>query len=245
MAGAEIAVKPERILSKRRLAWAGGAALLGCVACCAVPLLVVAGGSGLLVSIAQYVRPGSELVVGGVAFVAALAWGAVSSWRQRKRAASCGCAPKGRSVASLFRSAAANGEEPIVCTADLRDKPAAQEQMDRYRSAFADLAQTERFDGGFRWRFRSRPGLEGELKLLAEREADCCRFFQFDLLRQGDELVWETRADQRARAAEQRSTCEIDAGTRARQDVVGAVVRVRNELDRPHAVLLVHLRSCG
>ena len=200
MAQAEIAFKPEPILSKRRLAWAGGAAFLGCVACCTVPLLAVAGGSGLLAGIAEYMRPGSELVVGGVAFVGALGWGAVSSWRQRKRAASCGCTPKGGTVASLFRSAAASGEEPIVCTADLRDKPAVQEQMDRYRAAFADLAGTDRFAGGFRWRFRSRPGLEAELKLLAEREADCCRFFQFDLLQQGDEVLWETRANERAAA---------------------------------------------
>jgi hypothetical protein len=198
LAGAVSAFKPERILWKRRLAWAGTAAFLGCVACCAVPLLAVVGGTGLLASIAEYVRPGSVLVVGGVAFVGALGWGAVSSWRQRKRAASCGCGPKEGSVASLFRSATASGSEPIVCTADLRDKPAVQEQMDRYRAAFVDLAGTDRFAGGFRWRFRSRPGLEAELKLLAEREADCCRFFQFDLLKQGDELHWETRTDERA-----------------------------------------------
>jgi hypothetical protein len=73
-----------------------------------------------------------------------------------------------------------------------------QEQIDRYRAAFVHLVGTERLAGGFRWRFRAEPGLEAELKLLAERETDCCRFFQFTLLRSGDELHWETRADQRA-----------------------------------------------
>ena len=42
--------------------------------------------------------------------------------------------------------------------------------------------------------------MEQELRLLAEREHECCRFFQFDLSKVGDELHWETRADERAAA---------------------------------------------
>jgi len=198
MMGDEAVSKPQGILSKRRLAWAGGAALLGCVACCTLPLLAVAGGGGLLASLGAHIRPGSELVVGGVVFIGALSLGAISSWRQRKRATSCGCGPSGGGVSSLFRSTRAADDEPIACTADLQDKPAVQEQMDRYRAAFGRLVGTDRFAGGFRWRFRAQPGLEAELKLLAEREADCCRFFQFDLLKVDDELHWETRANESA-----------------------------------------------
>ncbi len=198
MSGSKVVLKPQRILSKRCLAWAGGAALLGCVACCALPLLAVAGGSGLLVGLASYVRPGSELILGAAVFTGALALGAISSWRQRKRSVSCGCGPSASDESSLYRSPAAIGEEPIACTADLQHKPAVQEQIDRYRAAFVHLVGTDRLAGGFRWRFRAEPGLEAELKLLAERETDCCRFFQFALLRSGDELHWETRADQRA-----------------------------------------------
>lgn len=198
MSGEEVVLKPPGILCKSRLAWAGGAAILGCVACCALPLLAVAGGGGLLAGLGAYVQPGSELVVGGVVFIGALSLGALSSWRQRTRATSCGCGPSGDGVRSVFRSAAATEDEPIACTADLKDKPAVQEQMDRYRAAFVQLVGTDRFAGGFRWRFRAQPGLDVELKLLAEREADCCRFLQFDLLKVGEELHWETRANESA-----------------------------------------------
>ena len=35
---------------------------------------------------------------------------------------------------------------------------------------------------------------------LARREHDCCRFFDFRVFREGDAIVWESRADERATA---------------------------------------------
>ena len=63
----------EPVLSKRRLGVASAAAVLGCAACCAVPLLASAGvGSGAVAALSVVLRPGSEIVVGPMIFVLAL-----------------------------------------------------------------------------------------------------------------------------------------------------------------------------
>lgn len=82
--------RSEPVLSPRRLGLAGAAAFLGCAACCAVPALAAAGlGSGALASLSWVLRPGAELLVGGVVFVVALGVMGVSS-RVRRRASGCG-----------------------------------------------------------------------------------------------------------------------------------------------------------
>jgi hypothetical protein len=84
--------KPESFLSKRRLGVAGVAAVVGCAACCAIPLLAAAGlGSGAAASLSSVFRPGSELLVGGAAFALVLAVLAVRS--RLKRSAMDGCGP--------------------------------------------------------------------------------------------------------------------------------------------------------
>jgi hypothetical protein len=88
----------------------------------------------------------------------------------------------------------------VVCTADLRDIQAIQAQIDGYRAVFAHLVSTERFHGGFRWIFRTAPGLEAQLRVLAEDEHRCCRFFRFAVRIDGASIVWETNADEHARA---------------------------------------------
>jgi hypothetical protein len=158
-----------------------------------MPLLAVAAGGGLLTSAAALFKPGSELVVGGLAFVGSLGAMAFLQRRRAREVAACGCAAAS-STEALFESPEPSVEEPVACTADLRDKPTVQRQITGYRTAFTHLIATERFEGGFRWRFRAAPGLEAELHQLMAREHDCCRFFQFKLGRQGGELVWETRA---------------------------------------------------
>jgi mercuric ion transport protein len=87
--------KSEPVLSKRRLGLAGIAAFIGCAACCAVPLLAAAGlGSGAVASLSAVFRPGSELLVGGAVFVAALGVMAVRSRLKRSAASGCGSACK-------------------------------------------------------------------------------------------------------------------------------------------------------
>jgi hypothetical protein len=109
---------------------------------------------------------------------------------------SCGCS--GTSSA-IYTSGPAAPDEPIVCTAPIGEMN-VQVYMDRYRAVFAHLVAREPFPGGFAWRFRAEPGLEAELRTLATLERSCCSFFTFDLKRDSEHLVWETRADERAAA---------------------------------------------
>jgi hypothetical protein len=85
--------KSESFLSKRRLGWAGVAAVLGCAACCALPLLAAAGlGGGAAATLSSIFRPGSEFLVGGAVFAVALS---VMAIRNRMRG-SAGCGPSCR-----------------------------------------------------------------------------------------------------------------------------------------------------
>ena len=218
----EAVPKSEMFLSRRRLGWAGLSALAGCAALCALPLLVAASvGSGAATAIARFVRPGSEIVVGGVLFVVALGVMALYFRSKTRARAEGGCAgscalpslrpagppsisdagsdtragagPKPRAARIFSRQRVADA--PIVCTADLT---LARVQIDGYRAAFARLVGAERFPGGFRWKFRTEPGLESQLTGLAEREAACCRFFSYDLTSDGAYIIWETGSDDRA-----------------------------------------------
>ena len=194
-------------LTKKSLGLAGLAAFGACAACCAVPLFVAAGvGGGALTAIAGYIRPGMDLLLGGVAGVAVLG---VMAYRARARKAAacattcevaggCGCSPSAKE--SLLSTPSPAPGEPVVCTADLRDKPTVQGQLDGYRAAFQHLLRIEEFENGVRWVFANRPGLDTELRNLAEKEHQCCSFFKFDLRVEGDTIRWETRATKAAAA---------------------------------------------
>jgi hypothetical protein len=170
--------------AKRRLRWAGLAALVGCGACCAtLPVLSVLGLGGASTAIAGLFGAGTELIVGGAA--AALVF-AVIALRER-----------GSKKRHSWRAAAG---APIVCTANLRNDGAVQTQVDDYRAAFAHLVGSERFPGGFRWRFGVVPGLEARLRQLADREHGCCGFMSFAVTSSRDQIVWEATADERATA---------------------------------------------
>jgi len=193
MESAAISRNSEGFWSRRRLAWAGGAAVVGCAVSCSIPLLAMAAGGGVLTSAAALVRPGAELVVGALVFAGALTVMAVRHRNRTPESNACGCAPAAGTM-RLFESPESSSDEPVVCTANLQDKPMIQRGIDSYRAAFAHLITTERFESGFRWRFRREPGLEARLRELAAAEHDCCRFFQFQLTADGNEIVWEIRA---------------------------------------------------
>lgn len=195
-----------------RLAPGVGAALgmgaVACVACCALPLALGAAGLGSAALVGGAMATFVEPWIG--AATVALVLVAVGVHFARRRAepkadtldgmscstdGACGCGP--RSKPTLYESPRSGPNEPIVCTAGI-DKPSADEQLRAYRAVFDHLASRERFDGGFRWRFRGGEALEAQLRELAEREHACCRFFAFHLVRDGSDIVWETRADERA-----------------------------------------------
>jgi hypothetical protein len=182
--------KLERFLSGRRLGWAGLSALIGCVACCTLPLLASVGLGG---GAAACLWPGAELIVVGGAFLVTLG-GMTITWRMKRRqsdrADACGigsCAP-----ANEDRRGA---EEPIACTLDHRDM---QTRVDEYRAVFGRIVHAERFDRGFAWRFRWHVDVEAQVRALVAKEQECCRFFRFDVRRDGADIIWETRADARA-----------------------------------------------
>jgi hypothetical protein len=79
---------------------------------------------------------------------------------------------------------------PVVCT--LAGAEQQERRANELREAFVHLERTEPLDGAFRWLFRDEPGLEGRLRELARREHDCCRFFDFSIMREGGVIAWET-----------------------------------------------------
>lgn len=194
--------------TKRRLTWASAAAVVGCAACCGLPMLAIAGvGGGAIATVAALFKPGMELVMGAGLFALTLGVMALID-RRRKRAAlarsgaacdvdgGCDCGPK----ASVYRSPTRDSDAPVACTADLTQTDVIQNHMNAYRDAFASLVRTDHFTGGFRWRFAARAGLESHLKEIAEREHECCTFFDFHITTEGSEVVWEVRADLNASA---------------------------------------------
>jgi hypothetical protein len=198
--------------SIRSMGWAGLAALVGCAACCAIPILAAAGlGGGATAAIATLMWPGAELVMGGLAFVGVLAVAALRRRAAERRSCAvacsvaaeaasggCGCQPTAGQRSQIYGSPPTQEDEPLACTFDFRNTAAAQAHVDGYRAAFTRLVGTERFPGGFRWIFRADPGLAVELKTLAEREHGCCRFLSFDVKTDGPHIVWETRAQEHA-----------------------------------------------
>lgn len=191
------------IITKKSLGLAGIAAFGACAACCAVPLLAAAGiGGGALAAVAGYIRPGADLLLAGAVGVGVLGVMAVRARRAAACDVSCevsgGCGCASTDAASILSTAAPAPGEPIVCTADLRDNPTVQGQLDGYRAVFEHLLRTEKFEGGVRWVFSNRPGLDAELRNLAEKERQCCSFFKFDLRSTGEAIVWETTAREEA-----------------------------------------------
>jgi hypothetical protein len=84
-------------------------------------------------------------------------------------------------------------DEPIACTLD---GSGMRQRLDEFRDAFRrGYIGGERTAGGVRWRFGGAPGLEVELRSLAEREQACCRFFRFDIRAIGDEIWWDSDVD--------------------------------------------------
>ncbi len=86
--------------------------------------------------------------------------------------------------------------QPIACTLD---SDGFRRRLEEFRDVFQrGYLSSERFPGGGRFRFRPLPGLEADLRSLAEREQACCRFFRFEIFAKEGELWWETSVDAEA-----------------------------------------------
>ena len=100
-------------------------------------------------------------------------------------------APSGECATSCCSAA-----EPIVCT--LTGGQSRAERVADFHAAFELLQRTEPLLGGFRWHFLADSRQEAQLRDLARRENECCRFFEFKFMRDGANVVWETSAPHEA-----------------------------------------------
>ena len=80
--------EPQGVVTKRSLGWAGAAAFLACAACCALPLLAVAGGS-TLATLATWLTPGLEPYAALTAGLGTLAFFALRTRRARGCETAC------------------------------------------------------------------------------------------------------------------------------------------------------------
>lgn len=173
-----------------------GLGLMACSLICSVlvPLLLLLGvGTGAIAFVSAGAgAAGKLLVVGGIV---AVAIGALR-WRRQRRQRSCGCAavttssarPKDRAFPSVPKT-----REPIACSLYGHG---VRRRLDEFRDVFErGYLDSERIDGGVRWRFQAAPGLESHLRSLADREHECCRFFRFDIRAADNEIWWDSRVD--------------------------------------------------
>ena len=180
-----------------------GLGVLACVLACAAPFVfgLLGLGTGIVALAPQAERLAMSVVVGGAVLIG------VGLWRRRGGRAggatcddSCACAPQpiaggGPQPSPVASPHAPPVNEPIACTLDGKGM---RKRLEEFRAAFGrGFIAGERIPGGFRWRFRLLPGFESDLRALADREQECCRFFTFDLFaaNQGQEIWWEVRAN--------------------------------------------------
>ncbi len=79
--------------------------------------------------------------------------------------------------------------ETTVCRLPINDR--AQRIAD-FRALFADtLVDRARVSDGVRWTLRALTTTETESHRLAALEARCCDGISFDVVRQGDQVVWQ------------------------------------------------------
>lgn len=177
-----------------------GALLLGaaaCAACCAAPLTALVIGAGAASTIGAIAEP----VAGALFAVGALLGIAAYVRRRRGRVADTACAADGGcgcGSSALYESPDPIAHAPIACSVDLTQRNVVQAGIDEYRSVFAYLRSSERTATGLRWHFSNVSGLGARLTNLAAAEHRCCSFLKFTLTTDGDEIVWETNADERA-----------------------------------------------
>lgn len=173
-------------LSRDKLLTTSGAAI--CVLACSTPLILTS--LGVAWSAHRWLIQGAESA-GLLLFALGLGWMIWKVLRPQPRSSAlapvgnCGCG----SSACTDQSLTTEGEQ-IVCTlAPSEHLP----RINEYKRLFQDTFLTgERLTAGrLRWRFRGNEQLQHSLQALAEKEHECCQFFEFRISRQNDEVWWE------------------------------------------------------
>jgi hypothetical protein len=81
----------------------------------------------------------------------------------------------------------------IACSLGAADLAARRDRwLQLGERAGVDLLTTQ---NGLQLLFRAAPGVEGELRQLAELERDCCAFAEWFVQTRGEELVLDVTAD--------------------------------------------------
>lgn len=152
---------PEPVLSKRRLAWAGLAALIGCAAACALPMLaVVVGGAALATAVSSVIVPGAEVVVGGVAFAVTLGLLAFRARARRRHAE----------------------EIPLACDPLVFSKEQRVEHHALARNVFLNWpTKKQELPDGYLLHYEGDEALFLNLAQWASSEHSCCAWATFSL----------------------------------------------------------------
>lgn len=88
--------------------------------------------------------------------------------------------------------------ETIACRLPVSDR--AQRTAD-FRALFADaFVDRARVPDGVRWALRTLPTTEADSRRLAALEARCCDDIRFDVVRNGDDVVWRISGPASAKA---------------------------------------------
>jgi hypothetical protein len=158
----------ETFFSKRRLAWAGAAAIGGCAAMCSLPMLaaVVLGGGAAATAIAGFAGAGAELMVGGIAFVVALGVMAVRTTSKR--------------AAKQAGIAARQGDIPIACDPLVFSKDQRTEHHELSRNVIVRWpSKTEELEDGYLFHYEGNEERFLAIARWASSEHRCCAWASF------------------------------------------------------------------
>ena len=160
----------EPFLSKRRLAWAGAAAIGGCAAMCSLPMLAAAvlGGGAAATAIASFAGVGAELIVGGIAFVVAL--GVMAARAASKRAAKQrGASPRQDDI-------------PIACDPLVFSKDQRTEHHELSRNVIVRWpAKREELEDGYLFHYEGNEERFLAIAQWASSEHRCCAWASFSI----------------------------------------------------------------
>jgi hypothetical protein len=158
----------ETWLTQRRIAWAGAAAVAGCAAACSLPaLLIAAGGGAAATSIAGLFGAGKELLVGGLAFAAALG---VMVVRSRARATARPSSPVPSEAL------------PIACDPSVFTQEERRTHAERAKDLLIRRPLERRLiENGLELHYAGTKGLFVSLAEWVAAEHRCCSWARFSL----------------------------------------------------------------